>query len=82
MNELDLLHNYLMVGAVLFALGLVGFVVRRNMIVMFLCVEMMLQGVSLSLTACCRGRGWRFELTQFGLAVVYMSNPAASYAVR
>ena len=44
-------QNYLAVGAVLFALGLVGFVVRRNMIVMFLCVEMMLQGVSLSLVA-------------------------------
>ena len=49
MNELSLLYNYLMVGAILFALGLVGFLTRRNLIVMFLCAEMMLQGVSLSL---------------------------------
>ena len=49
MNELSLLYNYLMVGAILFVLGLVGFLTRRNLIVMFLCAEMMLQGVSLTL---------------------------------
>src|SRR5688572_5178354 len=46
-----LLVNYLAVGSLLFVLGLIGFVVRRNVIVMFLCVEMMLQGVSISLIA-------------------------------
>jgi NADH-quinone oxidoreductase subunit K len=50
-NELSLLYNTLAVGSILFALGLVGFLVRRNLIVMFLCAEMMLQGVSLSLVA-------------------------------
>ena len=49
MNEVSLLYNYLTVGAILFALGLIGFLVRRNMIVMFLCAEMMLQGISVSL---------------------------------
>ena len=51
MNETAQLYNYLAVGAILFALGLIGFITRRNMIVMFLCAEMMLQGVSLSLVA-------------------------------
>lgn len=51
MNELTLLQNYQLVAAVLFGLGLVGFLVRRNMIVMFLCAELMLQGVSLSLVS-------------------------------
>ena len=51
MNEVSLLYNYLAVGGILFALGLIGFLVRRNMIVMFLCAEMMLQGVSVSLVA-------------------------------
>jgi NADH-quinone oxidoreductase subunit K len=50
-GEIALLNNYLMVGAVLFGIGLVGFLSRRNMIVMFLAAEMMLQGVSLSLAA-------------------------------
>ncbi len=45
------LQNYLRLGAILFALGLIGFIVRRNVIVMFLCAEMMLQGISLSLVA-------------------------------
>lgn len=50
-NEISLLHNYLTVGAILFGIGTIGFVSRRNMIVMFLSAEMMLQGVSLSLVA-------------------------------
>lgn len=50
-SELAILQNYLTVGAIVFALGLVGFLARRNVIVMFLCAEMMLQGVSLTLVA-------------------------------
>jgi len=50
-NEIALLYNDLLVGAVMFGLGLVGFISRRNMIVMFLSVEIMLLGVSLSLVA-------------------------------
>ena len=46
-----MLANYLILGAILFALGAVGFLARRNMIVMFLSAEMMLQGVSLNLVA-------------------------------
>ncbi len=49
--ELHLLTNMLVVGALLFGIGAVGFMCRRNMIVMFLAAEMMLQGVSLSLVA-------------------------------
>lgn len=51
------LHHYLVVGAILFALGLIGFLARRNLIIMFLCVEMMLQGVSINLAAFARYRG-------------------------
>jgi NADH-quinone oxidoreductase subunit K len=56
MNPLSL-HHYLVVGAVLFALGLVGFLARRNLIVMFLSAEMMLQGVTVNLVAFARYRG-------------------------
>lgn len=51
------LENYLVVGAILFALGLVGFLARRNLIVMFLCAELMLQGVAVNLVAFARFRG-------------------------
>lgn len=42
-------ESYLAVGAVLFVLGAIGFFTRRNLIVMFLSAELMLQGVSLTL---------------------------------
>lgn len=51
------LENYLVVGAILFTLGLIGFLSRRNMILMFLSVEMMLQGVAINLVAFARMRG-------------------------
>ena len=50
-GEVALLHNYLTVGALVFGIGLVGFLARRNMIVMFLAAEMMLQGISINLVA-------------------------------
>ena len=55
-NEVALLNNYLIVGALLFGIGMVGFLSRRNMIVMFLSAEIMLQGVSVSLVAWSRFR--------------------------
>ncbi|QNN21688.1 NADH-quinone oxidoreductase subunit NuoK [Planctomycetales bacterium ZRK34] len=45
------LTHYLLTGAILFTLGIVGFVVRRNLIVMFLCTEMMFQGIIVTLVA-------------------------------
>ncbi|MEE8170193.1 MAG: NADH-quinone oxidoreductase subunit NuoK [Phycisphaerae bacterium] len=39
----------MVVGAALFFLGMVGFLTRRNLIVMFLCTEVMFQGVLLNL---------------------------------
>jgi NADH-quinone oxidoreductase subunit K len=42
---------YLYLGAVLFVLGAVGFVTRRNLILMMLSAELMLHGVSLTLLA-------------------------------
>src|SRR3954452_5287514 len=45
----DVLIDYLILGAALLALGMLGFLARRNLIIMFLSVEMMLQGVALTL---------------------------------
>jgi NADH-quinone oxidoreductase subunit K len=43
--------SFVALGAVLFAVGMVGFLTRRNLIVMFLSTEIMLQGVILNLVA-------------------------------
>jgi NADH-quinone oxidoreductase subunit K len=50
MGGLTLAH-YLFVSAAMFALGLIGFMTRRNLIIMFLCTEMMFQGAGLALIA-------------------------------
>jgi NADH-quinone oxidoreductase subunit K len=39
---------YLTVAAVLFTIGAIGLLVRRNVLVMFMCVELMLNAVNLS----------------------------------
>jgi NADH-quinone oxidoreductase subunit K len=49
--------HYLAVAAALFGIGLVGFLTRRNMITMFLCAEMMLQGVAINFVAFARYHG-------------------------
>jgi NADH-quinone oxidoreductase subunit K len=47
---MDLLH-YLILSMLLFTIGAVGFIIKRNIISMFLCVELMLNAVNLSFVA-------------------------------
>jgi len=51
------LKIFLILGAILFCIGLIGFVSRRNMITMFLSAELMLQGVAINFLAFSRFRG-------------------------
>jgi len=39
---------YLTLGAVLFSMGAIGLLIRRNVLVMFMCVELMLNAVNLT----------------------------------
>ena len=48
---------YLILSAVLFSIGVVGLLVRRNPLVMFMCVELMLNAVNLSFVAAGRELG-------------------------
>lgn len=45
------LYHYLFVAGVLFGLGVIGFLARRNLIIMFLCTEMMFQAAGIALIA-------------------------------
>jgi NADH-quinone oxidoreductase subunit K len=47
----DKLHWLLALSAVLFTLGLLGVIVRRNVLVMLMCMELMLNGVNLTLVS-------------------------------
>ena len=54
--EITLTH-YLLLAMVVFLTGMVGFVVRRNAIVMLMCVELMLSAVNIVFAAYSRFHG-------------------------
>src|SRR3954463_15104746 len=77
---LDILRNYLLVGGALFALGMLGFLARRNMIVMFLSAEMMLQGTALTLVGFGRYHGnWTGQV--FTIVILTVAACEASIAL-
>ena len=45
------LEGYLVVGAIMFAIGAWGALIRRNAVVVFMCVELMINAVNLTLVA-------------------------------
>jgi NADH-quinone oxidoreductase subunit K len=50
-------QNYLYLSALLFTIGAAGVLLRRNAIVMFMCVELMLNAVNLSFVTFARMHG-------------------------
>ena len=40
-------ENYLIVATLLFLIGAAGFLVRRNLLILFMCIELMLNGAAL-----------------------------------
>ena len=45
------LNEYLFISGLLFAIGLAGVIIRRNIIVIFMCLELMLAAANLTLVA-------------------------------
>lgn len=70
-------ESYLILGAILFTMGAVGLLIRRNALVMFMCVELMLNAVNLSFVALSR------ELDDVGgqIAVFFVLVVAAAEVV-
>ena len=76
----DMMTNYLIIGACLMALGMLGFLSRRNLIVMFLSAEMMLQGTALTLIAFGRYHGnWSGQI--FTIVILTVAACEASVAL-
>jgi NADH-quinone oxidoreductase subunit K len=51
------LNHYLAVAAVLFVIGLMGVVMRRNLLIIYMSLEMMLQAANLTFVAFARFNG-------------------------
>lgn len=45
------INHYIILSAVLFVIGVAGVLMRRNAIIIFMCIELMLNAVNLLLTA-------------------------------
>jgi NADH-quinone oxidoreductase subunit K len=78
----DALVGNLIIGATLMALGMLGFLTRRNLIVMFLSVEMMLQGTALTLVGFGRYHGnWTGQVFTIVILTVAASEAAIALAL-
>jgi NADH-quinone oxidoreductase subunit K len=76
----EILRNYLLVGSALLVLGMLGFLARRNLIVMFLSAEMMLQGTALTLVGFGRYYGnWTGQI--FTIVILTVAACEASIAL-
>ena len=51
------LEHYLIVSGLLFSLGLLGVIMRRNLLVIYMCLELMLNAANLALVAMSRFNG-------------------------
>jgi NADH-quinone oxidoreductase subunit K len=76
MGELGVEH-FLFLSAALFIIGMMGVLTRRNMLIIFMCVELMLTAVNISLVAF----GWESQTLNGQAFVVFVIAVAAAEAV-
>jgi len=76
-----LLAPSLAVSAILFALGVFGVLLRRNAIVIFMCVELMLNAVNLTFVALAEARGVAGQIFVFFVMAVAAAEAAVGLAI-
>ena len=73
---------YLIVSAVLFSIGATGVLIRRNAIVVFMCIELMLNAANLSLVSFSRLHGnLEGQVTAFFVMVVAAAEVVIGLAI-
>ncbi len=78
---MTLLGPALAVSAILFALGVFGVLLRRNAIVIFMCVELMLNAVNLTFVALAQARGIAGQIFVFFVMAVAAAEAAVGLAI-
>ena len=71
----------LLLSAVLFFIGSLGVVIRRNAIIMFLCIELQLNAVNLAFVALSRSLGIEGQLFVFFVMTVAAAEAAVGLAI-
>jgi len=74
----SVLGQYLLTSSILFVIGLIGFLIRRNMIVMFLCTELMFQAAAIAMIAFGR---YHFDLSGQVFVIFILTVAAAEAAL-
>ena len=72
---------YLVVAAAMFCIGAIGLLVRRNALVMFMCVELMLNAVNLTFVAFSRAYGPAGQIFVFFSMTVAAAEAAVGLAI-
>jgi NADH-quinone oxidoreductase subunit K len=73
--------NSLVLAAILFSIGVLGVVVRRNAIILFLCIELMLNAVNLAFVALSRAVGIEGQVFVFFVMAVAAAEAAVGLAI-
>ncbi len=76
-----LLSQALILSAVLFTIGAVGVVIRRNAIILFMCIELMLNAVNLSFVAFSTAHGFGGQVMVFFVMTVAAAEAAVGLAI-
>lgn len=76
-----LLGPSLAVSAILFSLGVAGVLFRRNAIVIFMCIELMLNAVNLSFVALAQQLGREGQVIVFFVMAVAAAEAAVGLAI-
>ncbi len=76
-----LLQPALFVSAILFSIGVAGVLLRRNAIVIFMCVELMLNAVNLSFVAFAQQLGPQGQVIVFFVMAVAAAEAAVGLAI-
>ncbi len=76
-----MLAEALVLSGILFAIGTLGVLVRRNAIIMFLCIELQLNAVNLSFVALSRYLGIEGQLYVFFVMTVAAAEAAVGLAI-
>ncbi|NIM50261.1 MAG: NADH-quinone oxidoreductase subunit NuoK [Gemmatimonadales bacterium] len=76
-----LLGPSLGVSAILFSLGVAGVLLRRNAIVIFMCIELMLNAVNLSFVALAQQLGREGQVIVFFVMAVAAAEAAVGLAI-
>ena len=76
-----MIDHALLLSAFLFVIGAFGVLVRRNAIIMFLCIELMLNAVNLTFVALSRVHGIEGQLFVFFVMTVAAAEAAVGLAI-